>query len=551
MNGKMENNFENIEFNEFIDIGKDPFIDDRGAILNYYLENKVNQVGLIDSKKGTVRGNHYHPEQLQTCILVKGSYISVTKNLKDDNAVIESRLVKEGEISIIKPNIAHTMVFIEDSVFINLVDGEREHQNYGETHTFPIEIVDNFLAENIVECYKDNCRVCNSRNLILIHSFGLSPLANNLADNKKSRASTYPLELNYCKDCNNIQLNVVVDPTVLFNEYLYTSSTSQFFVSHFEELASDLVEKLNLDKESVVVDIGSNDGIFLKPLIERNIKTIGVEPASNLAKDANKNNLETINSYFDKEVVKRIIHKYGNVDVVTAFNVFAHSDKLKEIANDAFSLLKEDGVFIIEVQSLAEMIEKNLFDNVYHEHVNYWSLTNLVNFFEKLNLYVNNFQKVETHGGSLRLFISKDKRIDQAVSEYIKYEEELGLNNLQTFFEFSKKIVEEKTLAVQNLIRLKESGKKIIFYGAPAKATTLLNYYGIDSDLVEFTIEDNPLKVGKYIPNTNIEIIDKERAIKLNPDVIIVLAWNFYEVIKNQNSKLFTNTEFLKLNKLD
>ena len=546
----MENNFENIEFNEFIDIGKDPFIDDRGAILNYYLDNKVNQVGLIDSKKGTVRGNHYHPEQLQTCILVKGSYISVTKNLKDDNAVVESRLVKEGEISIIKPNIAHTMVFIEDSVFINLVDGEREHKNYGETHTFPIEIVDNFLAENIVECYKDNCRVCNSRNLILIHSFGLSPLANNLADNKKSRASTYPLELNYCKDCNNIQLNIVVDPTLLFNEYLYTSSTSQFFVSHFEELASDLVEKLNLDKESVVVDIGSNDGIFLKPLIERNIKTIGVEPASNLAKDANKNNLETINSYFNKEVVKSIIHKYGNVDVVTAFNVFAHSDKLKEIANDAFSLLKEGGVFIIEVQSLAEMIEKNLFDNVYHEHVNYWSLTNLVNFFENLNLYVNDFQKVETHGGSLRLFISKDKRIEESVSEYIKYEEGLGLNNLQTFFEFSKKVVDQKNLAVQNLIKLKESGKKIIFYGAPAKATTLLNYYGIDSDLVEFTIEDNPLKVGKYIPNTNIEIIDKERAIKLKPDVIIVLAWNFYEVIKNQNSNLFSNTDFLKLNKL-
>ena len=546
----MENNFENIEFNEFIDIGKDPFIDDRGAILNYYLDNKVNQVGLIDSKKGTVRGNHYHPEQLQTCILVKGSYISVTKNLKDDNAVVESRLVKEGEISIIKPNIAHTMVFIEDSVFINLVDGEREHKNYGETHTFPIEIVDNFLAENIVECYKDNCRVCNSRNLILIHSFGLSPLANNLADNKKSRASTYPLELNYCKDCNNIQLNIVVDPTLLFNEYLYTSSTSQFFVSHFEELAFDLVEKLNLDKESVVVDIGSNDGIFLKPLIERNIKTIGVEPASNLAKDANKNNLETINSYFNKEVVKSIIHKYGNVDVVTAFNVFAHSDKLKEIANDAFSLLKEGGVFIIEVQSLAEMIEKNLFDNVYHEHVNYWSLTNLVNFFENLNLYVNDFQKVETHGGSLRLFISKDKRIEESVSEYIKYEEGLGLNNLQTFFEFSKKVVDQKNLAVQNLIKLKESGKKIIFYGAPAKATTLLNYYGIDSDLVEFTIEDNPLKVGKYIPNTNIEIIDKERAIKLKPDVIIVLAWNFYEVIKNQNSNLFSNTDFLKLNKL-
>ncbi len=548
MNGKMENNFENLEFNEFINEGKDPFIDHRGSIINYYLDNKVNQIGLIDSKRGTVRGNHYHPEQLQSCILIKGSYISVTKNLKDDNAVIESRLVKEGEISIIKPNIAHTMVFIQDSVFINLVDGEREHENYGETHTFPIEIVDNFLAENIVECYKDDCRVCNSRNLVLIHSFGLSPLANNLVKNKTSKATTYPLELNYCKDCNNIQLNVVVNPNILFDKYLYTSSTSQSFVNHFEELAYDLIKEFNLDKESTVVDIGSNDGIFLKPLIEKNIKSIGVEPAVNLAKDANQNNLETINSYFDKEVVESIIQKYGQVDVVTAFNVFAHSDKLKQIANDAFELLKENGVFIIEVQSLAEMIEKNLFDNVYHEHVNYWSLTNLVHFFENLNLYVNNFQKVETHGGSLRLFVSKKKKINASVSEYIEHEEKLGLNKLETFYNFSNKIIEQKNNAMENLIRLKESGKKIIFYGAPAKATTLLNYYGINSELVEFTIEDNPLKVGKYIPNTNIEIIDKERAIKLNPDVIIVLAWNFYEVIKNQNLDFFPDAEFKTLN---
>ncbi len=544
----MKNNFNNFELNEYIGEGKDPFIDDRGKILNYYLNNKVNQVGLIDSKKGSVRGNHYHPDQLQTCILIKGSYISVTKNLEDDNAVIESRLVKEGQVSIIKPNIAHTMVFIEDSVFINLVDGEREHENYGETHTFPIEIVDNFLAESIVECFKDNCRVCNSRNLILIHSFGLSPLANNLVDGEKSKATTYPLELNYCKDCNNIQLNIVVDPTVLFDKYLYTSSTSQSFVDHFTELASNLIKEFNLDKESVVVDIGSNDGIFLKPLVDRNIKSIGVEPATNLALDANKNNLETINSYFDKQVVQRIIQKYGKVDIVTAFNVFAHSDKLKDLANDAFSLLKEDGVFIIEVQSLAEMIEKNLFDNVYHEHVNYWSLTNLVSFFEKLGFFVNNFQKVETHGGSLRLFVSRKKKIKSAVSEYIKYEENLGLNKLDTFYSFSKKIIEQKNLALENINNLKKSGKKIIFYGAPAKATTLLNYYGINSKLVQFTIEDNPLKVGKYIPNTNIEIIDKEKAIELDPDVIIVLAWNFYEVIKNHNSDVFPNAQFIKLN---
>lgn len=146
------------------------------------------------------------------------------------------------------------------------------------------------------------------------------------------------------------------------------------------------------------------------------------------------------------------------------------------------------------------------------------------------------------------MFVSKKKKINASVSEYIKHEEKLGLNKLETFYNFSNKIIEQKNNAMENLIRLKESGKKIIFYGAPAKATTLLNYYGINSELVEFTIEDNPLKVGKYIPNTNIEIIDKERAIKLNPDVIIVLAWNFYEVIKNQNLDFFPDAEFKTLN---
>ncbi len=537
--------------NEKIEIGRDPYEDDRGRILNYYLENKINHIGLIDSKPGTVRGNHYHPQQTQSCLLIEGAYLSITKNLNSKNEVIESRLIKQGDLSIIKPNIAHTMIFLEDSKFINLVEGERSHENYGETHTFPYDLVDDDLAKVYLDSYKKDCRVCELDHQIMFHSFGLIPLANNLVDSAEAKGQSFPLELNYCKNCSNIQLNLVVNPKLLFDNYVYTSSTSQSFRDHFKDLVNKIEEKYNLKEDSRVVDIGSNDGVFLKPLQDKGIKAVGIEPASNLAELANKQNLYTINSYFDELTAKKILKEFGKVDIVTAFNVFAHSDHLKNITLNAFNILKDEGTFIIEVQSLSEMLEKNLFDNVYHEHVNYWSLSNLVNFFNSLDLVVNDFEKVDTHGGSLRVYVSKSKEIANAVQEFVDYEKNMDLSQLETFIKFSEHISSQKNEVLKKLRNIIESGKKVIFYGAPAKATTLLNYYGIDNEMVAYTIEDNQLKVNKYIPNTKIKIIGKESGIKFNPDVIIVLAWNFFESIKEENEKLFPNSEFITLNSLD
>ena len=538
-----------MESNEKVEKGKDPYVDDRGEISNYYLDNKINHVGLISSIKGSVRGNHYHPKQLQSCLLISGSYLSVTKNLNYENSKIETRLIKAGDISIIEKNIAHTMVFLEDSVFINLVDGERAHENYGQTHTFPLELVDNALAEIYLSTYKTDCRTCGKSNLSFIHSFGLSPLANNLLEHPNEKSISYPLELNFCTDCSNVQLNTVVDAEILFDEYLYTSSTSIKFIEHFEKIAKSISTKTNVGSDIFVVDIGSNDGIFLKPLKENGIRALGVEPAKNLAKIANKENLETINSYFDVETVIKIRNEYGKADFVTAFNVFAHSDFLKDIAQNAFDLLKEGGSFIIEVQSLAAMIEEMLFDNVYHEHVKYWSLLSLVNFFKGINLHVNEFENVDTHGGSLRVYVSKNEGQSESVVNQIKYEKKLQLDEIQTYFDFSKKLNDQKIRIFDELKKEKESGKKIIFYGAPAKATTLLNYYGIDSEIVKYTIDDNPLKLNKYIPNTKIQVVDKEFAQKYDPDLIIVLAWNFFDSIKENNKNLFPRAKFSKLTK--
>ena len=319
--------------NEIIVEGKDSFKDMRGLITNYYFDEPLNLVGYVSSTKGSVRGNHYHPIQTQKCLLISGSYISVTKDLNEENSVVETRYIKPGELSIIPPNVAHTMIFLEDSVLLNLVAGEREHQNYGITHTIPYELVDKKLSENLIDSYKTNCRVCGGGFTHYL-SLGLSPLANNLNDKKNSTNELYPLDLNFCEKCSNSQLSVAVPAKKMFDNYLYLSSTSKQFRDHFFSIAKDLKKDLNLNKNSLLIDIGSNDGIFLDPVKKLGIQALGVEPAKNVAKIANSKKLTTIQEYFSEKTVKKIINNYGKADVITAFNVFAHSDGLKEILNN-------------------------------------------------------------------------------------------------------------------------------------------------------------------------------------------------------------------------
>ena len=278
---------------EYIDKGGKEYVDQRGKILNYELTEPINLIGCIDSKAGTVRANHYHPVQEQKCLLIKGQYISVIKDLSVPNAQIETRVINEGDIAIIKPNVAHTMVFTEDSIFLNLVRGEREHENYGVTHTIPYELVDENEKQKLLQTYKTSCRSCDNVHLERVVSLGASPLANNLTDSKNEKSTTYPLEMNYCPKCHNCQLSVVVPPEEMFDNYLYVSSTSKQTVQHYERNTEAYIKEFNLNEDTLVVDIGSNDGVALKPLKEKGIKILGVEPAQNIAKIANDQGLET------------------------------------------------------------------------------------------------------------------------------------------------------------------------------------------------------------------------------------------------------------------
>jgi oxalate decarboxylase/phosphoglucose isomerase-like protein (cupin superfamily) len=537
---------------EYVKDGKNLFVDERGTISNHELTEPINLIGLIESKKGTIRANHYHPQQEQKCLFTKGQIIEIFQDIINPNAPKITQVVNAGQLSIIKPNVAHTMVFTKDTTFLNLVRGERNHENYGITHTIRHTFVDEKEKNLLMQCYKFECRSCNNTDLKRVVSLGYQPLANNLINKKNQKCDLYPLEVNYCPKCHNCQLSVAVEPKKMFSNYLYTSSTSKVFRNHFIEAAKKYSKELKLNKKkSYIIDIGSNDGVALKPFIDLGFKNIlGIEPAKNLAKLANKNKIKTFNGFLEKKNIKKI---KKNADLILASNVFAHSDKLKEMADCMFSLLSKKGTIVIEVQYLMDTLKDLTFDNIYHEHYNYWSLTSLTYFFNQFGAKIFKSEKIDTHGGSIRIYVKKDKsiKIDPSVKKMLKEEENFGIKKFTTYQKFGEKVYKMRENVLANIKELKKNNKTIIGYGAPAKATTALNFFGISKE-IDFIVEDNNLKHNKFIPGVKIAIKSKFQ-IKNKKNILIVLAWNFFNDIKKNNSNLsdnFINIKDLETNNL-
>lgn len=522
--------------NEYIIRGAKEYRDYRGIISNYELPEPINLIGYIESVKGSVRANHYHPIQEQKCLLLIGRYVSVTKDLSYPDSPVEYKIIRAGDIAVIRPNVAHTMVFLQDSIFLNLVRGEREHENYGITHTISYQLVDEYLRDNIMNTYTHCCRACKGNNLKPVIDLGMSPLANNLLDKKDQPVEMFPLEMEYCPECHNCQLSTVVPAEKMFDNYLYVSSTSQVFRKHFEDAADQYIKEFNLTSESLVLDIGSNDGIFLRPLQEKGIRIVGVEPAKNICKMAYESGIPTIEGYFNQQSAHVVYEQYGSPDLITASNVFAHADDLIGITQTVFSLLKKKGTFIIEVQYLVDTMRTLTFDNIYHEHVNYWSVTSLYNFFHRLGYHLFHVEHIDTHGGSIRCYIDRKTYPRPSVIDCLIKEEEQGIKDYGTYIQFRNQVESLKSTVQKNMQLLKTKYQNICAYGSPAKATTALNYFGITGDDIMYTIEDNTLKNAKWIPGTGIQIWEPDDIWKIPeiPELCIVLAWNFFDSISTK-----------------
>ena len=386
---------------------------------------------------------------------------------------------------------------------------------------------------------RNKCRQCGSKDLSLAIKLSPTPLANayKKKNSKESYEKLYPLDVFFCNQCKHVQLLDVINPKILFENYVYVSGTSPVFVKHFSDYADFLYKKYC--NKGLVIDIGSNDGTLLKCFKNYGFSTLGIEPAEKIAKEAISNGIETIIDFFKPDLAESIKNKYGSAKIITANNVFAHiDDPITFLQGIKLLLCEERGIFVFEVSYLKDVIENTYFDTIYHEHLDYHTLLPLKGLLERSGFEVINAVCVNSHGGSIRV-ISKLKgckkyTIDKSVDSLIENEKKLGLHAFETYQDFSKKINDAGKNLRNLLLKLKSEGKTIIGYGAPAKATTLMHHFDIGSELIEFIVDDSEWKHFLYTPGKNIQIVPKDFIETKKPDYILILAWNFASsIIKN------------------
>lgn len=397
--------------------------------------------------------------------------------------------------------------------------------------------------------HKDSCRICDGKKLTKVLSLGPTPLANAFLESNEARAAEvyYPLDAYLCRDCGLLQLLDVVSPEVLFKDYVYVSSTSPAFVAHFRDFAEKAFKLFSLNRESLVVDIGSNDGILLTPFKRKGVRVLGVEPDKNIAALAKKSGIDTVTEFFSPSVAQRVARRYGYADLVTATNVFAHIDDIHAVLRGVKTLLKPEGVFVIEVPYLADFLKKNLFDTVYHEHLSYFSIAALQAFFTRTGMTIIDVEQVPTHGGSLRVFVRRrgltrmrtridaDRRGEKAVERLLRRERKQKLHEEETYRRYNLRILLNRAKLLSLLSGLKKRGKRIAGYGAPAKGNTLLNFFSVGRELLDYIVDDSPFKQGKHTPGKRIPVVSSKVLKRNPPDYLLILAWNFAEPIMKQN----------------
>jgi SAM-dependent methyltransferase len=394
--------------------------------------------------------------------------------------------------------------------------------------------------------HRDTCRLCASQDLTKVLTIPATPPANAFvaAAQLNQPQQIFPLDLWYCGACGHLQLLDVVDPAVLFENYVYVSGTSPAFVKHFRDYAEHIVQSFALKPGDLVVDIGSNDGTLLAQFKDLGQQVLGIDPARDISAAATVSGIETLNRFFDSSVAQGIRQSYGTARCVTANNVFAHIDDLAEIVKGIHLMLASDGVFAFEVSYRLDVLEDTLFDTIYHEHLDYHAAKPLQAFFEANDMILIDVERVSTHGGSLRGFAQRSdglRPIKASVAKQIAVEEAAGLYQLRRYEDFSDQIDKLGADLRALLDDIKSQGKTVAGFGAPAKATTLMYRFGLDQSDIAYIVDDSPLKQGLYSPGLHIPVVPKEHMNKDPVDYLLILAWNFADPIIGNNQQVLDN----------
>jgi SAM-dependent methyltransferase len=393
---------------------------------------------------------------------------------------------------------------------------------------------------DVEQSTSSRCRFCDAA---LKHTFvdlGMSPLCESYvsAERKNQMEPFYPLHVYVCERCFLVQLDEFVSPEDIFTEYAYFSSFADSWVEHARQYAELMIERFQLNGESHVVEIASNDGYLLQHFVAKGIRSLGIEPAANVAKEAEKKGVPTIVEFFGEEFAHKLAADGQQADVIAANNVLAQVPDLNDFVAGLKVLLRAGGVITIEFPHLMKLMEENQFDTIYHEHFSYFSFITAARIMSAHGLRIFDVDEIPTHGGSLRVYCCHDEDESKPTSvraiELQKREETAGLTNLDHYRDFAEQVKETKRKILKFLIGAKEEGKTIAGYGAPGKGNTLLNYCGIRSDFIDYTVDRNPYKQGKFLPGTRIPIFGPEKITETKPDYVFILPWNFKDEIMKQ-----------------
>lgn len=386
-----------------------------------------------------------------------------------------------------------------------------------------------------------HCIVCSSPEVEMVLDLGDTTLANKFVSEAElgQAEPSYPLRLGFCTACGHVQLTEIVPPPAMFDHYLYISSMSETLKAHLRSLSETVVTRRGLGAGDLVVDVGCNDGTLLSCFNDAGVRTLGVDPAANLAELAKARGVRTMTAFFGTETARTVAAGHGRAKVITATNTFPHLPYLGDFVGGLDALLADDGIFVLEAHYLGDLLDATAFDTIYHEHCSYWALGPMVRLFEAHGFEVFDVERLPVHHGQLRAWVQRKGAgpVGAAVGELLAAEKRAGFDDVATFRAFADRALTLKRELNGLLDGLLAQGSRVVGYGAPAKGNTLLTFLGIGPDRIGYIADKSPLKQGRFTPGTHIPVVGPERLLADRPDYVLLLAWNFVDEILGQQAE--------------